>query len=446
MTIVRSSTSASAATDTGTRSDIRAVYAKVTRRLVPFLFICYVFAYLDRVNIGFAALSMKDDLGFSDTVYGLGAGIFFLGYVLFEVPSNLLLEKIGARKTMMRIMVVWGLVSISFVFVRTPLQFYFARFLLGTFEAGFFPGIVLYLTYWYPPAMRGKIITMFMSAIAVSGVIGGPLSGWIMANLGQLHGLADWQWLFIIEGIPSVALGILVLFVLADRPADANWLTEGEKQIVMETVKGAKPVGERDHSFGSTLRDPRLYLLSIVYFTIAAGLYIISFWLPTMVRSFHVSDPLQIGVLTAIPYLITAICMVLVGRHSDKTRERRWHVALGMIVAAVGLVAVTLVHTSLTIALCILTVTAIGVLSAMPVFWTIPTSYLSNSGAAGGLAVINCIGLIGGFASPSLLGWIKTETGRLDFGLYVFAVALVAAAALLIVTMPRHLLREAQSD
>ncbi|TPQ35306.1 MFS transporter [Cupriavidus pinatubonensis] len=441
MTTISTSAARQRTADIHSSDEVRSVYAKVTRRIIPFLFICYVFAYLDRVNIGFAALQMKHDLGFSDAVYGLGAGIFFIGYFLFEVPSNLLLEKIGARKTMMRIMVVWGVISASFAFITSPTQFYVARFFLGAFEAGFFPGIVLYLTYWFPPAMRGKIITLFMSAIAVSGIIGGPLSGWIMTNLSDTSGLHGWQWLFIIEAVPSVILGVLVLFVLADKPADASWLSAREQEVVAREVGATDPHGH-DHSFLKTLRDPRLYALSVVYFTIAAGLYIISFWLPEMVRSYHVTNPLHIGILTMIPYLITTVGMVVVGKHSDKTRERRWHVALGMIVAAMGLVAVTFVHSSLPVALAVLSITTLGVLTAMPLFWTIPTSYLSSSGAAGGIAVINSIGLIGGFASPSMLGLVKTTTGSLDYGLYTFAAALVLGAVLLLAAMPQHLLRE----
>ncbi len=441
MTTLSTSAARAGSAPVHTSDEVRRAHSKVTWRIIPFLFVCYVFAYLDRVNIGFAALQMKQDLGFSDAVYGLGAGVFFVGYFLFEVPSNLLLEKIGARKTLMRIMVIWGLISACFVFVRTPMQFYVARFLLGAFEAGFFPGIVLYLTYWYPPMMRGKIITLFMSAIAVSGVIGGPLSGWIMANLNGTSGLAGWQWLFIIEAAPSVVLGILVIFVLADKPADARWLSAREKEVIIHEV-GATGAQGHGHSFLKTLGDPRLYALSIIYFTIAAGLYIISFWLPAMVRSYNVTNPLSIGILTAIPYLITTAGMIIIGRHSDRTRERRWHVALGMIVAAIGLVAVTFVHSSLTIALIVLSVTTMGILTAMPLFWTIPTSYLSSSGSAGGIAVINSIGLIGGFASPSVLGWVKTSTGSLDHGLYTFAATLVIGAVLLLAAMPQRLLRE----
>jgi len=443
MTTVSTSAAQPGVTPVHTNDEVRRAYSKVTWRIIPFLFICYVFAYLDRVNIGFAALQMKQDLGFSDAVYGLGAGIFFIGYFLLEVPSNLLLEKIGARKTLMRIMILWGVISGSFAFVTTPTQFYAARFLLGAFEAGFFPGIVLYLTYWYPPMMRGKIITLFMSAIAVSGIIGGPMSGWIMSNMSQTSGLDGWQWLFLIEAIPSIIFGFLVIFVLADKPADARWLSAREKEVVAHEVGNAGTHGH-DESFLKTLRDPRLYALSIIYFTIAAGLYIISFWLPEMVRSYHVTDPFRIGMLTAIPYLTTTVGMVFIGRHSDKTRERRWHVALGMLVAAAGLVAVTYVHDSLTVALVVLSITTLGILTAMPLFWTIPTSYLSSASAAGGIAVINSIGLIGGFASPSVLGWVKTTTGSLDYGLYTFAAALVIGAGLLLAAMPQRLLQESK--
>jgi D-galactonate transporter len=424
-----------------TNDEIWRAYSKVTWRIIPFLFICYVFAYLDRVNIGFAALQMKQELGFSDAVYGVGAGIFFIGYFLFEVPSNLLLEKIGARKTLMRIMVVWGVVSASFIFVRTPNQFYIGRFFLGAFEAGFFPGIVVYLTYWYPPAMRGKIITLFMSAIAVSGVIGGPLSGWIMANLNATFGLDGWQWLFLIEAVPSFVLGILVFIVLADKPGDARWLSSREREVIVHQVNTAGMHHAGD-TFLKSLRDPRLYAMSLVYFTIAAGLYIISFWLPTMVRSYNVADPLKVGILTAVPYLFTIVAMIVIGRHSDKTRERRWHVALGMIVAAIGLLVVTFVHGSLVVAMIVLSITTMGILTAMPLFWTIPTSYLSSASNAGGIAVINSVGLIGGFASPSVLGWVKTSTGSLNYGLYTFAAALVIGAILLLTAMPQRLLRE----
>lgn len=442
MTIATTSSAQTAPQSQYSSNELRDVYAKVTRHIVPFLFICYVFAYLDRVNIGFAALQMKQDLNFSDAIYGLGAGMFFIGYFLFEVPSNLLLEKIGARKTLMRIMVVWGLISASFTFIHTPIQFYVARFLLGAFEAGFFPGVVLYLTFWYPSAMRGKIIALFMSAIAVAGIIGGPLSGWIMTHMAGVNGWAGWQWMFMIEAVPSLVLGVLTLFALADHPNKAKWLSSREREIVSEGV--AASAADTEHSFGKALRDPRLYVLAFVYFTIAAGVYVISFWLPTMIRNYGVSDPLQIGILTAIPYIVGAVGMISISKRSDRTQERRWHTATCMALGGAGLVAATLVPSNLPLALCALTVATTCILTTMPVFWTIPTAYLSGSAAAGGIALINSIGLIGGFVSPSVIGWLKTTTGSLTYGLYIFAGVLVFGAFVLLRGFPERLIAPAK--
>lgn len=419
-------------------NESKEIYAKVTRNIIPFLFICYVFAYLDRVNIGFAALQMKQDLNFSDAVYGFGAGVFFVGYFLFEVPSNLLLVKIGARKTLMRIMVVWGLISGSFAFIHTPLQFYIARFFLGAFEAGFFPGVVLYLTYWYPSAMRGKMIALFMSAIAVAGIVGGPLSGWIMTHMSGVYGFTGWQWMFLIEAVPSVVMGLLTLVILVDYPEKAKWLSPHERQVVSQGVAASS--SDSEHSFGKALRDPRLYVLALVYFTIAAGIYVISFWLPTMIRNYGVDDPWRIGVLTAIPYLVGAVGMVLISKNSDRTMERRWHTAACMILGGAGLVAATLVPNNLVLALCALTVATTCILTTMPVFWTMPTSYLSGTAAAGGIAMINSIGLIGGFVSPSVIGWLKTATGSLTSGLYIFSGVLVVGAVLLLYGFPARLI------
>ena len=424
------------------------IYRKITLRLIPFLFICYVAAYLDRINIGFAQLQMKQDLGFSDAVYGLGAGIFFFGYMLFEVPSNLLLAKFGARKTLLRIMVVWGLISAGMMFVQTPAQLYIARFLLGVFEAGFFPGIILYLTYWYPSGMRARIIALFMSGIAIAGILGGPLSGWIMNELAGMNGWKGWQWMFLIEGLPAVALGILVLFILDDRPGDANWLSAREKGIVNDTL-------ERDqlglgsahhHSLRQALRDPRIYLLSFAYFTFIAGTYVITFWLPTIIKGFGITDPMRIGLLTAIPYVAGAIGMVAISRHSDKTRERRWHTAACAFVGAAGLVAATFLHGDLPWALAALAIATIGILATMPLFWAMPTAYLTGAAAAGGIALINSLGLIGGFVSPFVIGWIKTATGSVDNGLYFMSALLVLGGVVLLVGVPASALREPRGD
>ena len=433
---------------THTPDEISRVYSKITWRLIPFLFVCYVASYLDRINVGFAQLQMKQDLGFSDAVYGLGAGIFFVGYFLFEVPSNLLLEKIGARKTLVRIMVIWGLISACMMFVKTPMQFYIARFLLGVFEAGFFPGIVLYLTYWYPSGRRGNIIALFMSGIAIAGIIGGPLSGWIMNDLAGANGWKGWQWMFLLEGLPSVALGLLVLVMLDNHPDDAKWLSAREKEILdhnLEADERGHDVAHH-HTFGQAFRDPKIYILSLAYFTFICGVYAISFWLPTIVKSFGVSDPLRIGMLTTIPYIAGAIGMVLISKHSDKTLERRWHTALSGFVGGIGLIAASQLSGSLGFALVALAVATIGILATMPLFWTMPTAYLSGTAAAGGIALINSLGLIGGFVSPFVIGWIKTSTGSLTYGLYFITALLVIGGIVLLVGVPADMLHERHED
>lgn len=420
------------------------VYRKISLRLVPFLFICYVASYLDRINIGFAQLQMKQDLGFSDAVYGLGAGIFFFGYALFEVPSNLLLEKFGARRTLLRIMLLWGLTSAGMMFVSTPGQLYAARFLLGLFEAGFFPGIILYFTYWYPSYMRAKIIALFMSGMAVSGIIGGPLSGWIMNDMAGVNGWAGWQWMFLLEGLPAVLLGLLVWFMLCDRPGDAKWLSASEKDVVERTLqRDRQTLGPAHHGgLGAALRDPKIYILAFAYFTFIAGTYVITFWLPTIVKGFGLTDPLQIGLLTAIPYVIGAIGMVMLGKHSDRARERRWHCAGAAFLGGAGLVAASFLAGNLPLALVALSLATVGIFATMPLFWAMPTAYLSGPAAAGGIALINSIGLIGGFVSPFVIGWMKTVTGSVNDGLYFVTALMVIGAIALLAGVPAKALRE----
>jgi len=420
------------------------VYRKVNLRLIPFLFICYVAAYLDRINIGFAQLQMKADLGFSDTVYGLGAGIFFFGYALFEVPSNLLLEKIGARKTLLRIMLLWGITSACMMFVQTPTQLYIGRFLLGLFEAGFFPGIILYFTWWYPSRMRARIIALFMSGMAVAGIIGGPLSGWIMTDMAGVNGWTGWQWMFLLEGLPAAFLGLLVWFVLDDRPADAKWLSADDKECIDATLRqDSRDLGPARHaSLRQALRDPIIYILAFAYFAFIAGTYVITFWLPTIIKSFGLDDPLEIGLLTAIPYLIGAAGMVLLSKHSDQTRERRWHCAFAAVLGGAGLVAATMLAGHLALALVALSFAAIGILATMPLFWAIPTAYLSGPAAAGGIALINSLGLVGGFVSPFVIGWLKTLSGSVNYGLYVVTALMVLGALALVCKVPAAALRE----
>ena len=436
------------ATGTHSADETARIYSKVTWRLIPFLFVCYVASYLDRINIGFAQLQMKQDLDFSDAVYGLGAGIFFFGYFLFEVPSNLLLEKYGARKTLLRIMVLWGIVSACMMFVKTPMQFYVARFLLGVFEAGFFPGIVLYLTYWYPSGMRGRIIAMFMSAIAIAGIVGGPLSGWIMNELAGANGWKGWQWMFLLEGLPSVALGFLVLLILDDHPDNAKWLSTREREVLdynLDQDKRGVDV-EHHHSLGQAFRDPKIYILSLAYFTFICGVYAISFWLPTIIKSYGITDPLQIGLWTSIPYIAGGIGMVVISKHSDKTLERRWHAALSGFVGGAGLLVASFLGGNFGLALVALSIATIGILATMPLFWTIPTAYLSGTAAAGGIALINSLGLIGGFVSPFVIGYIKTATGSVNYGLYFITALLVIGGVVLLAGIPRDMLHERHED
>jgi D-galactonate transporter len=427
-----------------TKDDATTVYRKVNFRLIPFLFICYVAAYLDRINIGFAQLQMKQDLGFSDAVYGLGAGIFFFGYALFEVPSNLLLEKIGARKTLIRILVLWGLTSAGMMFVTTPTQLYVTRFLLGLFEAGFFPGIILYFTYWYPTRMRARIIALFMSGMAVAGIIGGPLSGWIMNDLAGVNGWKGWQWMFLLEGLPSVLLGLMAWFLLCDRPAEARWLSAHERDIIDRTLQQDRQAqGPARHgSLRQALRDSTVYILAFAYFTFIAGTYVITFWLPTMVKSFGVANPLEIGILTAIPYMIGAIGMVVLGKHSDRTGERRWHCAGAAFLGGAGLVVASFLTGHLAAALLALSFATIGIFATMPLFWSIPTAYLSAPAAAGGIALINSLGLVGGFVSPFVIGWVKASTGSVNYGLYIVTGLMALGAIALLLGVSSKALRE----
>jgi D-galactonate transporter len=415
-----------------------AVYAKVARRLIPFLFLCYVAAYLDRVNVGFAKLQMLSDLGFSETVYGLGAGVFFIGYFLFEVPSNIILHKVGARLWIARVMITWALISGAMMFVKTPAMFYALRFALGLAEAGLFPGVILYLTYWFPAERRGKITALFMTGIPMSGVIGGPLSGWILHALSGAHGLAGWQWLFLIEAIPSLVMGFLVIAYLDDGITHAKWLSQSEKAMLARNI-----AADNEHAQSHSLRDgftqPIVWLFSAIYFFFIMGLYGVGFWLPTLIKGSGVTEPLLIGTLTTLPYAAAAISMVLVGRSSDKRRERRWHVTVpGLIGTAGWLVSVSTGHSSIALAMAALTVATVGVMVTLSQFWCLPTAVLSGAAAATGVAVVNSVGNLAGFVSPYAIGWIVDKTHSTDLGVYTLA-ACLAIGGLLVLTLPKRL-------
>ncbi|MFT0171204.1 MFS transporter [Paraburkholderia mimosarum] len=414
-----------------------ATYRKVAWRLTPLLMLCYVVAYLDRVNVGFAKLQMSSALNLSDAVYGFGAGIFFVGYFLFEVPSNIILHRVGARVWIARIMVTWGLVSILTMFVTTPTMFYVMRFLLGLCEAGFFPGIILYLTYWYPAHRRGRMTTWFMTAIALSGVIGGPVSGWILKAFDGANGWQGWQWLFLLEGLPSVLVGVLVFIVLDDRIGNAKWLTEEERALLERNI-AAEDATKEDPPLMTVLTSARVLVMSFTYFSFVMGLYGVSFWLPTIIKATGVKDALTIGLLSAIPFAAAVIGMVLVAKSADRTRERRWHIAVPAAIGALGLVlSVTWAHDT-TLAMTALTVATMGILTTLPLFWSLPTAWLAGTGAAAGIALINSIGNLAGFLSPYAVGWLKEATSANDSGMYMLA-AFMILGGLLALSAPAKL-------
>ncbi|ARB27411.1 MFS transporter [Pseudomonas tolaasii] len=413
--------------------EVAVVYRKIAWRLLPFLVFLFVLAWIDRVNVGFAKLAMLQDLGFSEAVYGLGAGIFFIGYFIFEVPSNLLLEKIGARRTLARITIMWGLTSIAMAYVESAWSFYVLRFLLGAFEAGFFPGVVLYLTYWFPAAQRARINGMFMTSFAIAGVVGGPLAGFIMSHMVGVGSLANWQWLFILEGIPSVIAGVLVLRYLPEKPANAQWLSAAQRKMVSDTIAREDQAPGKHSNLRALIRFPKLWLCALVYFCLVSGNATIAFWTPSVIKALGVDDTMRIGLLSSIPFILGTAAMLWNGFHSDKSGERRVHCAMAALLAGLGLIGTGLFIGNAVLALIALTIAAMGILAAFPVFWSIPGAFLAGTAAAGGIALINCIGNLAGFAAPYMIGWLKTLTGSLAAGLYLVAAFELLAAVLLLV-------------
>jgi D-galactonate transporter len=417
------------------------LFSKISWRILPFLMLCYVIAFLDRINIGYAQLQMKQTLTFSDATYGFGAGIFFVGYFLFEVPSNLLLERIGVRKTLLRIMFTWGIVATAMAFVQTPVQFYFARFLLGVLEAGFFPGIILYLTYWYPSARRGQIIAMFLAATAIASVIAGPLSGATLQYLNGFEGLHGWQWLFISQGIPATILGVLSYFYLQDKPEDARWLTAEDKSALrFQLDHDHKDVESAHHgSFVQMLGDPKVYGLAFTYFLLLGATYTMVFWIPSLIKSWGVADLFHVGLLAALPQIAGIIATILIGRHSDKHRERRWHYATCVGIAALGLLVTTFSQGQLILSIAGLTLAGVGIVSATPLFFTTITEYLSRASAAGGIALISSLGNLGPAAAPSVTGLITANTGSPLYSTYLVVGAyLLSGLLLLLIVHPAN--------
>jgi MFS transporter, ACS family, tartrate transporter len=405
--------------------DERSLMAKITWRLIPFLCLCFLVAFLDRVNVGFAALQMQGDLKFSDTAYSLGAGMFFIGYFLFEVPSNLILEKVGARIWIARIMIVWGIISAGMMFVRSPTSFYVARFALGAAEAGFFPGIILYLTYWFPTAHRSRTVAMFMTAPALSGIVGAPLSGYLLDH--HPVALPGWQWLFLVEGLPSVVLGIVVLFVLPNGPRAAKWMTPAESDWLSRRLDAERAEREKHHgmSVWRALIHPQVLMLCLVYFLIVIGAYGFDFFMPKILsRVFSAASKTQLGLIAAVPSLYTVFVMVYWGRRSDRLGERRWHVVWPTLWSAAGLVVASF-DVAPAIALLAAALAVSGRWSCLPPFWGLPTAFLSGTAAAGGIALINAVGNLGGFVGPYLMGALKDGTGSYSAGLRVLAGAYI---------------------
>jgi MFS family permease len=434
-----------------------ATYKKVASRLIPFLFLCYIVAFVDRVNVGFAKLQMASDLKFSDAIYGVGAGIFFIGYFIFEVPSNVILDKVGARVWIARIMITWGLISAAFLFTGdihwgpfaaafnfsdAQFTFYFLRFLLGVAEAGFFPGIILYLTYWFPGARRAKMVALFMTAIGVAQLIGSPVSGAIMQFMDGAHGWRGWQWLFLLEGIPSVIIGFLVLVILPDRPRSCSWLTPQERDLLVARIdhdNASKGELAGRHSLTDAFKDGRVWALAVVYFAQATCFYAVGFWMPTIIQELGIDkkDLLKVGLLSMIPWGASIISMIWWGSHSDRTGERRWHCAGGLLVIMTGLLLLGIAAKSPIVSMVALTLITIGWAGQVCTFWSLPTAFLSGTAAAAGIALINSVGNLGGYFGPDLIGTIRTAAhGAAEAAFFTLAV-IALVGALIVIFLPR---------
>lgn len=418
--------------------NIEAVYRKATWRIVPLLFLCYVAAFVDRINIGYAQLQMKDALGFNDAVYGFGAGIFFLTYVIFEIPSNLLMARMGVRKTLFRIMSLWGLVSMATAFVKTPQQFYAARLLLGVFEAGFFPAVMLYLSYWFPATRIARITALFMTAVMVAGLVAGPISGWILQNLEGVSGLRGWQWLFILEGIPSLVLAGLAACFLADRPASARWLTEDERDPIESRIRQAADLRDgQTASFAETVRDWRLYAWGLALSCVICAGYGVTFWLPQMIRAAGGLDFRQTGLYSAIPYVVGLVAMLWTARHAEQAQEYRWHYAAASLLCAAGLGLTLISNTNLPLSLFALSLANAGLAGALPVFWAPVVAHLSSRHAPIGIAIITSMSVAGGALSPMMVGWAKTSTGDIRYGMLPLIALAIAAAVVYLRATPK---------
>lgn len=426
---------APASLDPGVRArEADAAYRKVLWRIMPFLMLCYVVSFIDRSNIGFAKLHFIADLNFNDAIYGIGAGIFYVGYILFEVPSNMVLHKSGVRKTLLRIMVLWGLFSAGMAFMQTPTHFYVMRFLLGAAEAGMFPGMLLYLTYWVPLNRRARFNALFTASIPLAGMIGGPLSGAIMHSFDGVSGMHGWQWMFIIEGLPACALGVFAYFYLTDGPSTSKWLSPREKDIIAEDLaQGGAKQSTGQHSYLGALRNPKLYWLSGMGVAVLVSTGGVFFWLPTIIRQSGIENVMTIGALSVIPFLIALVVQFMNARHSDQTGERRWHVAIPAFLAAIGWAALPSVQGHVVLSMLMLTLATAGTLGLTGPFWTLPSSFLTGKAAAGGIALLSTFAGVGSVFSPMLVGWLSANTGSLAMGQYYFAALMLFGAITLLV-------------
>ncbi|RTQ43025.1 MFS transporter [Brucella abortus] len=406
-------------------------YRKVAFRIIPLLMICYIIAYLDRVNVGFAKLQMSEELGFSEAIYGLGAGLFFIGYFFFEIPSNILLHKLGARLWIARIMITWGLLSALFAFVQTEWQFYILRFLLGAAEAGFYPGVILYLTYWFPSHRRGNMLALFQAGSPAAGIFGNPLSGWIMDQFHDTAGWQGWQWMFVLEAIPAVVLGVVILLYLDNSVKAAKWLTEEEKAIISRDIEADSKGKAASHSLMSLVKNPMLWVMMLIYFCFVMGQYGLTLWMPTLIRASGVTSNVTISLLGAIPFICAIIAMVIFSRSADHYRERRWHLVVPALLGAVGFV-VAASATNTTVSIIFLSMAAAGVLACAPLFWSLPTAILSGAAAAAGIALINSVANLAGFISPYMVGIIRDATHSSELGMYVLAGFLILGAAIVL--------------
>lgn len=415
-------------------AELEETYRIVSRRLIPFLIVCYIFAYIDRSNIGIAKLGFMGTLGFSEAVYGLAGGLFYLGYSLFEVPSNLWMKRIGARLTIARIMFLWSLVSAATAFMLVPWHFYSLRFLLGVAEAGFFPGVLLYLSYWAPAARRARMTAQFMSAMALAGVIANPVGGLIMSGMDGLGGLAGWQWLFIVEGLPGCALAVVAFFYLTDRPAQAKWLTVRQKALLEEDLsrEAAAAGGQKHARFIDAIKDPRFYSLAVMAMAMISGLAGLSLWVPTIIRRAGIDDVLTVGLISALPYVFGVVAQQLIARSSDRLQERRWHAAGAGLFGAAAWLCLPLAQGNLVLSVVAACCIGIGMFGATGPFWSLPATYLKGTAAAGGIAIITTCGAVAGFFSPIIVGWVSDQTGTLSFGQIYFGTFLAIGSTLLV--------------